>query len=326
MTTLSRSLLLLLLLASGGCLAVGPHLFEEHSITPAGRKDGPRILAVVAHPDDEILFAGTFYKTSTLLGGACDVALITNGEGGYKYSTLSEPIYGEPLTEEPVGRALLPDIRREEFLSGCSIMRVRKAFLLNQQDHRYTQDVLEVLGEESRIWDLEFVTASLLKILRRGHYDFVFTLTPVAGTHGHHKASVVLALRAVQLLPPEERPVVLCARTASRPPGGDDPPVASEPSDPYTELEGFPITRVRADAGPYVFDRTQPFGFNDRLNLKIIANWAIAEHKSQGTMQLGMNRSDLERYFVYDLNPPDAPERAAALFQRLEQARFPSKK
>ena len=314
-----RFLRLLPLLISGGCVAVGPHLFEEHLVTRSERTDGPRILAVVAHPDDEILFAGTLYKTSVLLNGVCDVALITNGEGGYKYSTLSELIYREPLTEEPVGRRLLPDIRRKEFLSGCSIMRVRKAFLLNQKDHRYTQDVHEVLDQASQVWDLDFVTASLLKILHKEHYDFVFTLTPTEGTHGHHKASAVMALRAVNELNPEERPVVLCARGAAKEPD------ESNPSKPYTGLEGFPITRIPVGAEPFVFDRTQPFGFNDRLNLKIIANWAIAEHKSQGTMQLGMNRGDLEHYFAYASNQPGAPEKAAELFRLLEQTRFPSK-
>jgi hypothetical protein len=50
--------------------------------------DGPRVLCVVAHPDDEIAFAGALYKTATLLDSVCDLVTITNGEGGFKYATL----------------------------------------------------------------------------------------------------------------------------------------------------------------------------------------------------------------------------------------------
>ena len=60
---------------------------------------------VAPHPDDEIAFAGALYKTSTLLDGRCDVAGITNGEGGFKYSTLAERIYGLELTDEVRTRA-----------------------------------------------------------------------------------------------------------------------------------------------------------------------------------------------------------------------------
>ena len=50
--------------------------------------------------------------------GSVDLALITNGEGGYKYSTLAEDIYGLELTDEEVGRKYLPDIRKKELEAG----------------------------------------------------------------------------------------------------------------------------------------------------------------------------------------------------------------
>jgi len=56
-------------------------------------ESNPKVLAVVAHPDDETQFAATLYKISHEMGGTVDVVMITNGEGGYKYSTLAEPIY-----------------------------------------------------------------------------------------------------------------------------------------------------------------------------------------------------------------------------------------
>ena len=50
-----------------------PFPYRQHLTDHDGT--GPRILAVVAHPDDEISFAGTLYKTSHFLAGRCDVAV-----------------------------------------------------------------------------------------------------------------------------------------------------------------------------------------------------------------------------------------------------------
>ena len=100
--------------------------------------DGPRILCVFAHPDDETTVAGAVYKTATFLEGTVDMFLITNGEGGFKYSTLAERMYGLDLTDEDVGREHLPRIRRDEMLAGCEILGVHQVHFLEETDHRYT--------------------------------------------------------------------------------------------------------------------------------------------------------------------------------------------
>lgn len=66
----------------------------------------PKILIVTAHPDDDATFAGTNYKIVHDLKGTIDLALITNGEGGYKYSTLAEDIYGLNLRMKQSGKYL----------------------------------------------------------------------------------------------------------------------------------------------------------------------------------------------------------------------------
>ncbi len=68
----------------------------------------PRVLIVVAHPDDESCFSVTVYEITHNLGGTVDQLVITNGEGGYKYSLPAEAYYHAPLTEEAVGQAMLP--------------------------------------------------------------------------------------------------------------------------------------------------------------------------------------------------------------------------
>jgi LmbE family N-acetylglucosaminyl deacetylase len=310
----------LLLLAS--CLAVLPAAnggdlelsrgATVHEVTAAPNATGPRVLCVIAHPDDEVAFAATLYKTATLLNGVVDIVVITNGEGGFKYATLAESIYGRELTAEAIGRARLPAIRRKEQIAGCRIMQVRRLFALNQKDHRYTRDLDEIFGSGAKVWDLEAVRKDLRAIVEHGRYDFVFTHVPVPTTHAHHQAATVLALEAVAAGPEAKRPVVLGA-------------ALSEDAEPFAGLEGHPITRLRPDRPPFVFDRTQSFGYKDRLNYKIIVNWVIAEHKSQGTMQLYMNRGDEERYWLYDRNPKGAVTAAREFFRKLAAPQFKTK-
>src|ERR1035437_2046936 len=65
---------------------------------------GPRVLIVAAHPDDETAFVGAVYKINHDLHGTIDLVVITDGEGGYKYSTLAEPFYHLQLTDEKIGQ------------------------------------------------------------------------------------------------------------------------------------------------------------------------------------------------------------------------------
>ena len=169
--------------------------------------DGPRVLLVTAHPDDDALFGGAVYKITHALGGKVDLAVVTNGEGGFKYSTLAEPIYGLDLTDEKVGRERLPAIRKRELMAGGAIVGIRNYFFLDQKDEEYTTS----WQEAKKSWDTEGVKARLREILERGDYDFLFTLLPTTTTHGGHQGAALLALETVAALPAGERPIVLSA-------------------------------------------------------------------------------------------------------------------
>lgn len=283
------------------------------TVTPGGDGSGPRVLCVFAHPDDETTVAATLYKTATLLDGTVDLLLITNGEGGFKYATLAERGYGLELTREEVGRAHLPEIRRAEMLRGCELMGVHQVHFLGQTDHRYTQDPLEVLGSEAEVWDLELIEDALDELLARGDYDFVLTMAPSAATHGHHQAATVLAARAVARLDESARPVCLGVRVET---DGSGPPARPE------ALVGFPVTAVTGDPA-LVFDRTQTFGHRQRLDYRVLVNFVIAQHRSQGTMQLAMSAGLREHYFLFEGAPPGAHEKAAAWFEALRAPQFP---
>lgn len=263
----------------------------------------PKILLVTAHPDDDVLFSATVWKTTQLLDGIVDLALLTNGEGGYKYSTLGNYIYGLELDKEEVGRANLPVIRKKELKAGGEIMGIRSYFFFDKQDFYYTQDVEETLEK----WDIELVVDRLTLILEEENYDFIFLMLPFESTHGHHKASAVLGLEAVSRLEKEKRPIVLQNYIRR---GGEDPGVK------FSELEGYPKTKV-IEGEIFEFDRNQTFGFNDRMNYNIISNWIIAEHKSQGTMQL-LTQSDkgiIEQYWYVELNGTEGLAKTRQFFE-----------
>jgi N-acetylglucosamine malate deacetylase 2 len=272
-----------------------------------------KALIVTAHPDDETTFAATVYKITHDLKGKVDIVLITNGEGGYKYSTLAENFYGLELTDEKVGREYLPSIRKQEMMNGGKIIGIRNYYFLEQKDLKYTQDVQEVF---QGLWDIDLVKKRLNEIVSQGGYDLIFTLLPTSDTHGHHKAATILAIETVKNLQTQKKPVVLGSRLSRKD--------ATEKFS-FAELDGFPVTKINKNAPIFTFDRTQKFGYKDNLNYKIIANWLIAEHKSQGTTQMAMSLGDLEQFWFFEINNESNIEPTANLFKKLSIITFKSK-
>src|ERR1035437_2059470 len=112
---------------------------EWRVVAEAARKP-VRVLLVVAHPDDEYEVAGTVYRISKELFGTVDQVVITDGEAGYRYSSLAVPYYGIDLTNEAVGRARLPGIRKEEARRAGRILGIQHQCFLNEKDDRFTLD------------------------------------------------------------------------------------------------------------------------------------------------------------------------------------------
>lgn len=300
---------LLLRRFSAGAVLIAAMLVAGTAVTA---QQPPKVLIVTAHPDDESGMAATVWKITHDLKGTVDLALVTNAEGGYKYSSLGNEIYGHDLTNEDTGRAYLPAIRKRELMAGGKIIGIRNYFFLDQQDHLYTLNVDSTFGY---VWDTAMVAKQLSGIMRRGAYDYVFCLLPTEGTHGHHKGATILALNAARGIDPERRPVVLGVSVAEK---------TDSVQERFSGLPGYPITSISAGEASFTFDRTQKFGFREALDYKIIVNWLIAEHKSQGTMQLAMNRGDFEQFWWFDINPPGKREKTVALFRRLAEPYFPA--
>ena len=263
----------------------------------------PKVLLVTAHPDDDALFSATIWKTTQLLGGTVDLALMTNGEGGYTYSTLGNFYYGLELDKEEIGREYLPGIRKKELIAGGDIVGIRDYYFFDQKDFYFTLDVEETLEK----WNTEPIVDRLEGIMREEEYDFLFLLLPFDQFHGHHKAATVIALQAMERLPKNERPIALASFIRR---GPDDSGVQ------FTMLEGHPNTKAK-EGVTFEFDRNQTFGANERLNYTLIAHWVIAEHKSQGTMQMRMQNSEgnIEKYWYLEINGEDGIEKTSTYFE-----------
>jgi hypothetical protein len=140
-------------------------------------------------------------------------------------------------------------------------------------------------------------------------------LLPVPETHAHHKAAGLLALRVVQSLPADQRPIVLGATALTE----------RDTLHPFTQLKSYAETKVEGSKPMYSFDKMVPFGYKGKLNYQMIVNWEIAEHKSQGTMQLGMNQSAIEYYWFFSINKPEDKKKCEDLFNKLKVIPYPQK-
>jgi LmbE family N-acetylglucosaminyl deacetylase len=280
------------------------------AVSPSGVPLPVRALIVVAHPDDESCLAATVYEITHNLGGTVDQLVITNGEGGYHYSFLAESYYGIALTDEAVGRAALPEIRKRELLESGRILGVSNHFFLDERDVRNTKDIDEVFNQH---WHPGVVLPAVQRRIAEGNYDFVFTLFPSPGTHGGHKAAAITALTAAQQTT-GRKPVVLGCQAAH----------SGAPVQP--SWEGFKSAQYPFTVLPQVFttDRTVKFGYHDTLDYQIVVTWLIAAHKSQGMFQAGLNRADREEFVILESGATDETARAEKLFHALaEQAPHP---
>ena len=198
-------------------------------------------------------------------------------------------------------------------MNAGKIIGTNNIFFLDQKDAHYGLNEHEPLDTT---WDVAWVTNRLKAIMTNTHYDFIFCLLPVPETHAHHKAATILALRTVQSLPPSQRPIVLgCSGSSLK-----DTSILH-----FHQLKDYIETQIDGDTSMFRFDKTTPFGYRDKLTYKIIVNWEIAEHKSQGTMQLAMNYGDFENYWYFAINNPEGKQKCKALFEALKKIPYKAK-
>jgi LmbE family N-acetylglucosaminyl deacetylase len=273
--------------------------------TPAG----PHVLVVIAHPDDESILAVTLYKIAKEQHGIVDLFVITNGEAGYKYSTLAEQYYDCKLTNAADARKKLPAIRKRELQRAGTILGIAHYYFGDQPDSHYSLNEHDPLDTS---WNVPTVKKKLHELLTNNHYNYVFCLLPETDTHAGHKAATLLALDAVAALPSDQRPIILGAALRDK----------TDITRVFSGLDFYERTQTIIQQPSFVVDRTVNFGYHNKINYKIIANWELAEHKSQGATQMTMNDGDLEEFWSFTINTDDAQIKSAELFSRLRQSPY----
>jgi len=286
--SLSRKSFLLL---AGAALVPGP---------TASAAEGRKLLIVVAHPDDEYAFAATTYRLVREAGWTADQVVITDGEAGYRYSTLAEVFYGEALTDEVDGRARLPSIRKEEARRAGRILGIRHQYFLDQKDLGFDRDAAKA---DSTNWDRSRIRAFLADLVTREGYDVIFTLLPTPQTHEHHRAAALLALEAVAGIPAYRRPLIFGAEAHGK----------ERAARRFSGLESSPLGGTTSPVPALQFDRTVSFGYQRSLDYQIVVNWVIAEHKSQGLLQMDSDKDDIEDFWLFAISGEDARRRLEEL-------------
>jgi LmbE family N-acetylglucosaminyl deacetylase len=243
--------------------------------------------------------------------GTVDMAVMTDGGGGFADSQLGARYYGLNLTDSIVARTHLPMLRKQEILNAGKIMGVRNIYFMEQPDDWYTTDVKPYISGKN--WDISYVERRMDRLLADRDYDFIITMLPHAGQHGHHKTSVLMALRAVQRFKGPYKPIVIA---------GSPMNATSKPME-FSMLEGFPETKIKADAPTFTLNRAFRFKENDKVSYKIVADWVISEYKSQGAIQEnGIHKTDMEVYRYYDLNDAKGISKVQKLFDDLAKIGF----
>jgi LmbE family N-acetylglucosaminyl deacetylase len=236
---------------------------------------------------------------------------MTDGGGGFADSQLGALYYNLNLTDSIVARTHLPMLRKQEILNAGKIMGVRNIYFMEQPDDWYTTDVKPYISGKN--WDISYVERRMDRLLADRDYDFIITMLPHAGQHGHHKTSVLMALRAVQRFKGPHKPIVIA---------GSPMNATSKPME-FSMLEGYPETKIKADAPTFTLNRAFRFKENDKVSYKIVADWVISEYKSQGAIQEnGIHKTDMEVYRYYDLNDSKGISKVQKLFDDLAKIGF----
>lgn len=271
---------------------------------------GPKVLVINAHPDDETSFPIILYKITHDLHGTVDLALITDGQGGFNGSELGSVYYGLALTDSVTGRSELPRIRKKELMQAGDILGIRQYYFFDQKDDYYHLDPLPYVNGQR--WDIPFVEKKLDQILAAGKYDFIITMMPFEAQHGHHKTAVIMALRAIQRYKGDKKPIILAGSTYK-----------DEKPESFTRLNGFPETEMLPGAPAFTLDVATRFGYGKQVSYKTVAQWVIACYKSQGDMQENdLYKGDREIFRLFAINPKTAIELTSDFFERLRRSGY----
>jgi LmbE family N-acetylglucosaminyl deacetylase len=195
----------------------GEHDLVAGGAGPGGSEAAPRILVVVAHPDDETMVAYTLKKAS-LRGARVSYLYLTEGEGGIHVETRN--VFGVHLakrdangelvrteSKDDADRRRLASVRRQEttefhgILGEQSNLGITPLHMLQGNADRWHEGARgteHVLGPSpDPDWHVAETRLVIEQKIREESPDYVITLSDNPKTHPQHQASYALTEQAV---------------------------------------------------------------------------------------------------------------------------------
>jgi bacillithiol biosynthesis deacetylase BshB2 len=143
------------------------------------------VLVVLPHPDDETFAFGGVLALHVRGGTPVTYLCGTLGEAG---RNMGRPFFAT--------RETLPAIREQELREACAILGISDLRLMGLRDKTIEFEDPEVLA------------GRILEVIRELRPSRIYTYYPEFGVHPDHNALSAAVLRAVQQMPPSERPVI----------------------------------------------------------------------------------------------------------------------
>lgn len=258
------------------------------------------LLVIIAHPDDETIFAGFIHALTHKLNAIVDLVCVTNGEGGFRHSAPSEYLYDKlELSKETIGRQHLPRIRKQELLASGRVLGIRKFFFFDQLDLKYDRNVDVVFAEQ---WNKEHVIQLLEQVIKTGNstfgYDLMLIMLPSIESHGHHTASGLLALETIERLQNIKTTNIKIPTVI----GGSEFTLNQFPEYSLNQLAEISSNQPNE----FRFNRRWKLSHKtDMPDYETIVIWACSEHKSQGGLiveTLTTYAREYEQYFYFSIN------------------------
>ncbi|WP_110111916.1 bacillithiol biosynthesis deacetylase BshB2 [Bacillus sp. CGMCC 1.16541] len=145
------------------------------------------VLIVFPHPDDEAFGAAGTIALARQKGTKVTYACGTLGEMG---RNMGRPLFAN--------RETLPQIRKQELQDVCEVLNIQDLRMLGLRDK-----TLEFL-------DIEEFADQIGAIIDEVQPTYIITHYPGFAVHPDHNATGAATLRAVERMPEDKRPVVLC--------------------------------------------------------------------------------------------------------------------
>ena len=182
-----------LLLTLSFCLNLATPLAQAE-IKKLPQAKAPRVLLLLAHPDDETMLGGTLIHLREI-GAEIFAMYMTDGEGG-KIAVYKKD---GTFTMVSVSPEKLKEIRHDELKKADDRFGFEDYQLLGQPDQPLRDPVTQKPSHDaqsfmkSKIWDINLIKKKITSYAEKVKPDLIVTMSLDSSVHAHHKTVRMIA-------------------------------------------------------------------------------------------------------------------------------------